>query len=79
MNCCEQHAPYGCEQGRDCPVRAARVASVKSSTPVPWGVTQSDKPAPPLGAPYWTIVAILSAVTIFLVLGITGYIHQFTN
>ena len=27
MNCCEQHSPYGCTQGRDCPVRKARVAS----------------------------------------------------
>lgn len=24
MNCCEQHTPYGCDQGRNCPVRAAR-------------------------------------------------------
>lgn len=23
MNCCEQHKPYGCDQGRDCPVRVA--------------------------------------------------------
>jgi hypothetical protein len=23
MNCCEQNKPYGCNEGRDCPVRAS--------------------------------------------------------
>jgi hypothetical protein len=33
MNCCDQHAPYGCNQGRDCPVRAnaAKVAPIKTT------------------------------------------------
>lgn len=25
MNCCEQHKPYGCNEGRDCPVRQSTV------------------------------------------------------
>lgn len=35
MNCCEQHAPYGCDQGRNCPVRAARNSGVCSTEPDP--------------------------------------------
>ena len=33
MNCCEQHQPYGCNQGPDCPVRAAQVAPVGQRRP----------------------------------------------
>lgn len=38
MNCCEQHQPYGCHQGVDCPVRTSvldKAAAAGEAYPLP--------------------------------------------
>jgi len=75
MSCCDEFG--NCRQGRDCPVRVAKVAAYHPVNNVAGGNVWFDEPEPPeMTRTDRVIVSIITLASICTIFGIAGWIYQ---
>jgi hypothetical protein len=73
-NCCDNYcANYGCNQGRDCPARVARIGQrMKTANPLPPSIWREQLKR--LG--YWMLMAVIGLTVWLVFLATCVYVYS---